>query len=136
MFSGPVLSVTTVTTMFTIPTDDISPYTGGNYVVSMMIHPEGKLWSQAGYDSYGVSPDLTYPDAYYIDRGGDTYSRYYVTGSYGRKRSPYMWLTTGGIGVNQGGDVEEDNNVRYYSYGITLRASVLAEVVYALIDMV
>lgn len=32
------------------------------------------------------SPDLTYPDAYYVDRGGDTYSRYYVTGSYGYYR--------------------------------------------------
>lgn len=32
---------------------------------------------------FTFSPDLTYPDAYYVDRGGGTYSRYYVTGSYG-----------------------------------------------------
>lgn len=33
------------------------------------------------------------------------------------KKSPYTWLTTGAYGVNSNGDVEEDNNVRYYSYG-------------------
>lgn len=32
--------------------------------------------------------------------------------------SPYTWLTTGGYGVNPDGDVEEDNNVYYYSYGL------------------
>lgn len=37
------------------------------------------------------SPDLTYPDAYYVDRGGDTYSRYYTSGSYGKKLDiPYF----------------------------------------------
>ena len=45
----------TTATISAVPTGkkEKSPYTGGNYVVSMMIHPEGKLWSQAGYDSYG-----------------------------------------------------------------------------------
>lgn len=43
-----------------VPDSYGSPYTGGNYVVSMMIHPEGKLWSQAGYDSYGYGiPSLS-----------------------------------------------------------------------------
>lgn len=63
--------------------------------------------------SYGsISPDLTYPDAYYIDRGGDTYSRYYVTGSYGKQISPstsiigdYAFFVDSSGNVNYGGYV-------------------------------
>ena len=53
-----------------------------------LIDPSGVVYNYGYNDyienSYGrKSPDLTYPDAYYVDRGGDTYSRYYTSGSYG-----------------------------------------------------
>ena len=48
------------------------------------------------------SPDLTYPDAYYVDRGGDTYSRYYVTGSYGRRPA---FVLPGTLYVDDSGNV-------------------------------
>ena len=65
-----------------------SPYLGWDDS-ACLIFPSGVVYSNYNNSvtfSYGrtISPDLTYPDAYYIDRGGDTYSRYYVTGSYGR----------------------------------------------------
>ena len=70
--------------------------------------------------SYGsISPDLTYPDAYYIDRGGDTYSRYYVTGSYGKQISPSTGGTAFAWQVYPSGFVNySGNDFVYDSYGI------------------
>ena len=62
----------------------------------------------------------TYPDAYYVDRGGRTYSRYYTSGSYGE--SPATNFDDHAWYVGPGGNVYDYDYSFVYSnsYGRNL----------------